>query len=350
MLMQLRLFTLNQYRLVIGLLLSGCFLTVAAQEPEPQSAIDTAPAAELEAAALETSLELDRYTRSIQDIESSLGIYSPALVEAYSDLGTFYFEIGDYEQAANVYRQALQVARINSGLKSENQLPVIDQIISSSVAQGDWQSTDDMHHLRFYVKNQILEPSDPRFVDAIDEMGRWKLRALRENLLGRGYRNLTEEASDLSELYQDGIARVLGAASFSETSLLPLYQGKSLADIEIARYLASTPYQYFKGTVNEFIYQRVCNNVRDAQGNIVRNCYSVRRENPRYRQSQQDAKRLAVYRSVRAVEGSIDNLNTILASNNDIPPPQREEVTSQIRQMQVEFDRITRDTRRRLLF
>jgi hypothetical protein len=76
----------------------------------------------------------------------------------------------------------------------------------------------------------------------------------------------------------------------------------------------------------------------------------VRRENPRYRDSQRDNKRMMVYRSVREVEVSLQSLDAILARNPDIPAAERERLASEIRELQTEFLAIQRSTRRSLLY
>ena len=331
-------------RIVLLALLLSCGQTLFAQQDD-QLLADTA-----ESSALEISLELDRRLQDIQRLESEMGLYDPSLIEKYDELARFYQDHGDYQQAVEMYRQALQLSRINTGLNSEQQLPYIDRLISSGLTLNDWQQVDDMAHLRYYLKNRLFDPADPRFADAVVELGSWKLRVMRENLLNGGSRGLGNEAENLSNIYRDSIARIQASPDSNEASLLPLYQGKSQADLEIARVLSETPYQYFEGTVSRFIYQSVCRNVRDPQGNVVRQCTQVRTENPRYRQSQRDNKRMMVYRSVRAVENSIQNLNGILARNPDIPRQERERIASQIRQLEVEFQRIERNSRRSLLF
>jgi tetratricopeptide (TPR) repeat protein len=321
----------------------------ASVQPLDPEVLEREPVAD-ERSALEISAELEERLRNIERVESELGLFDPALIELYADLARFYREQDDQEGALESYRQAFQLTRISAGLNSEAQLPYIDSVIDSSLDLGDWQQADDMHQLRYYLKNRLYEPADPRFADAVAELGSWKLRTMREGLLGGGYREIGRDAEELSDIYQHSIARIQASPDFRETTLLRLYQGKSQADLEVARYLAETPYQFFEGTVPQFVYQNVCTTVRDAQGNPVRQCTSIRRENPRYRDSQRDNKRMQVYRSVREIETSIRNLNDILARNPDIPPPQREQLDSQIRQLQVEYQRIERNTRSRLLF
>jgi len=56
-------------------------------------------------------------------MQGELGVYDAALIEAYSDFAGFYMELEDYSNVVRFYNQALQIARINTGLYSEQQLP-----------------------------------------------------------------------------------------------------------------------------------------------------------------------------------------------------------------------------------
>jgi len=324
------------------LLLWVCLL-LAPQIQAQQDLPELAP--EPEQGALQLSLELENRLARIQSIQSELGVYDPALVEVFADLAAFYQELGDFESAIDYYQQALQAERINTGLNSPRQLPVIDKIIDSSIAMEEWSTADDMHHLRFYLKNLLYEAEAPEYVAAIDEMGRWKLRVLRENLLAMSSRNLTDIGDEISDMYRDGIYRVQAQQDYEATALIPLYRGKSQADLELARSLAMTPYQYFEGTVSRYVYQNVCRSVPDGAGGLVRSCQSVRRENPRYRESQRDSKRFQVNRKIREVQASVSSLNDILLENEDMSPQERAEIDMQLREMQVEFDRIARSAR-----
>lgn len=328
-------------------LVAGLHTGVVAQDAGSQDATDQATVLpEPDANALELAAELERRRAALEELRVELGPYDPALIEAFADLGAFLLEQALYDEAADQYREAFQLSRISSGLNSEQQLPYVDKLIQTSVGQSDWQGADNLQELRYYLKNRLYAPGDARFADAVAELGDWKLRVMRENLLRGGYRGLSYEAEELSNLYRQGIARIQAVPGYSETSLLGLYQGKSLADLEVARYLAQTPYQFFEGTVPQFVYQTVCSNVADAAGNVSRVCTNIRRENPRYRDSQQDNKRMLVNRSVRESESSIGSLNDILARYPDIPAARREEIQLQIRLLEEEFRQLDRLTRR----
>lgn len=325
---------------LLGLLLAG------GQVLAPAVAQDPAPATP---SALDISLELERRQSALQFMEEALGVYEPALVEAYSDLARFYTDHGYAEEAAALYRQALMVVRVNAGLNSEQQLPVLDALITSSGAASHWQDVDDGRELKFYLQRKLYGPADPRYLAAVTEYGDWKLRLIRENLLEQNYRTLSREAESLSHFYDSALTGIDAAGQGTTPALTPLLYGKSVTDLELARYLAETPYQYFQGTVSQYISQTICNNVRAPDGSVQRSCYTVQRENPRYRQSQQDVKRMEVLRSMRQVDSTIDRLQAILQANPDLPAAEQEQLQRRIGELRVEYERIDRVSRRGML-
>jgi 1,4-alpha-glucan branching enzyme len=119
-------------------------------------------------------------------------------------------------------------------------------------------------------------------------------------------------------------------------NLVGLLNGKSRADMALARNIANTPYTYFEGTANRYITQQRCQNRRNAAGQLVRQCVNVQVENPRYRQSQQEAKRLALYRYTNEIDRTLERLRMIKESNNSLTAVQRADLDTQITQLQME--------------
>lgn len=329
--------------LLLSLLLTG--MALAQGDPLPD------PAAETEAGdALAVSQELELRRQRLQELLEERGSYDQSLVEAYRDLAAFYAVHEDFDDAVDLYTQALMLIRVNDGLNSAAQIPVIDALIASNMARHSWQDVDDKQHLKFYLQQRTLNPADGAYIDAVTEFGDWKLRLIRENLLDQNYRSLGREAESLSDFYDAALASIDATGQSTDPRLMTLLRGKSVTDMELARSLAETPYQYFPGTVSQYVNQTICSNVRAPDGSVQRSCYTVQRENPRYRQSQQDAKRLAVMRSMREVDNAIDRLQGILDGHPDLPPEQRDSLQSQIAELRVEYERIDRVSRRGLFF
>lgn len=298
---------------------------------------------------LEISRELTQRQQAIDEMLGELGVYSPALQEAYSDLASFYTEIEDYDSAIALYSDALQVARINTGLYSEQQLPLIRQLIDNNDKLKQWQEVDDLQQLNYHISSRLFELGDAAFIAAAEEYGSWKLRLLQENLLDFNYRAYSNTAQDLSQFYESVINNIETQTDSQPRDVLKLLYAKTEIDLTLARSVANTPYTAFEGTASRYVYQTRCQNVRGANGQVVRQCVNVQVENPRYRQSQRDAKQLEMNRHSRAMRRSIEKLQLIKDQSTDMAASEKQALEVQITQLQVQFDQVVRLSRRRSL-
>jgi tetratricopeptide (TPR) repeat protein len=301
------------------------------------------------ARSLEIGRELILRQQALENLRSELGIYDPALLEAYSDLAGFYNEIEDYENAVKLFTDALQVARISSGLDSETQLPVLSNLIDLNRKLEAWQEVDDLHELSLHINTRLYPLTDSHYLAYAEIYGNWKLELLRDNLLQQDFRGLANDASDLSEFYERLIVGIEDQPDVGITNLLHLVSDKVQADLALARSVASTPASAFEGLASRFITQTRCQNVRTTSGAVVRQCYNVQVENPRYRQSQRDAKRSAMNRHTRDIVRSIERLETIRATTTELSAAQLRELDNQIVQLQTQSEQFLRAERRLLL-
>ena len=103
-----------------------------AQEPEQTAQPAKENSVSAEARSLEISRELSARQQAIENIQSDLGIYDQSLVEVYNDLARFYVELEDFDNSIRLYTDALQIARINTGLYSHEQVPILDSLIKQN--------------------------------------------------------------------------------------------------------------------------------------------------------------------------------------------------------------------------
>lgn len=327
-------------------------LEVKAQAEAEQAAQAQAEAEEearSRARTLELSRQLSLRRQALENMQSDLGIYDPALMEAYSDLAAFYNEIEDYENAVKLFSDALQVARVSAGLNSELQLPVLSNLIEANRKLEQWQEVDDLYELSLHINSRLYALIDTRYLAYAETYGSWKLELLRDNLLEQNFRGLSNSATDLSEFYERIIVSIENQPELGFKNLLQLISNKVQADLALARSVASTPYTAFEATVSPYITRTRCQNVRATNGAIVRQCYNVQVENPRYRQSQRDAKRYAINRHTRDITRSIERLESIRATGTDLSPQQIRDLENQIVQLQSQSQQLLRAGRRRLL-
>jgi len=302
------------------------------------------------ARAQEISRELAARESAIENLQSELGIYDAALIEAYADFANFYRQLEDYASAISLYSEALQIARINTGLYSEQQFPIIEALIDNNGKLEAWSVVDDLQQLNYHISSRVYELSDSQYLTAADEFGGWKLRVIRENLLDQSSRGLLNTAEDLSDFYKRLIESAELHSDIKPESLLAMIYGKSQADLTLARSAAATPYTAFEGTVSRYVNQTRCQAVTNSRGQVVRQCYTVQLENPRYRQSQRDAKQMFLTRYTRQITGSIARLQLIMDTSSELSTGERQRLESQIAELQTESEQLLRAARRMTLF
>ena len=332
-------------------------------EDAQQRKAEREKAAQEQAAADQQRLaELTRQKRQLvlrlEELQSEEGIYSPVLSELYSDLGALSTELGDYDDAVEQYNQALQIARINTGLYSEEQIPLLHALIDSQMRREDWQRVDNLAHLSLHMHERLYSKQDPLYLAAAEDFGKWQLRLVNENLLNMGLQRRLETARDLSQFYarllelkpeEDADGLLIAGSSLSPDWQLRLLEGKTEADLTLARAVASTPSSYFTPREPRYIYQTRCRYVLNAQGQRVRQCYEVRVENPRYRQSQQDAKRFELSRYTREVERNLDQMQALQESGEGLSGTERENLQQRIDELRSSAREVSRNSTRSLL-
>lgn len=321
---------------------------------DSQEAIDSAEdellSDQQRARQAEIAQELNLRRQAIDEMQGDRGIYAPQLQEAYGDLAALYAELEDFEAAITIYTDALQISRINTGLYSDQQLPIIAALIENNSELKNWQETDDLQELRYHIGSRLYELGDPAYLEAAENYAAWKLRLLQQNLLDLSYRNYSRNAEDLSDFYERLLENLALQADTRPEKLIGIITGKSETDLVLARAIASTPYTAFEGTVSRYLNQQRCRNVQNASGQIVRECVNVQVQNPRYRQSQMDAKRFAMNRRTRAVQESIDSLRQISEQSSDLGRMERDQLEAQIAELETEAFQLLRQSRSRRLF
>lgn len=294
---------------------------------------------------LEITREQSARQAGIVAMQSDLGIYDPALQEAYSDFGAFYSGIEDYESAVGLHTDALQVARINTGLYSTAQLPIIDALILNNGKLRDWEEVDDLYELDFFVASRAYPVAHSDYIAAVEEYGRWNLRVVRENILSLNSRGLMTRATDLSSFYARELTRIDQQAALEPEKLLGIIRAKTQTDLTLARSIARTPFTSFEGTASRYVTESRCRSVVNTQGQSVRQCQNVQVENPRYRQSQRDAKNMALRRYTNQIGSSIERLREILLTSDSLSFAEKQSLDMQIAELETESAQLSRSGR-----
>ena len=121
------------------------------------------------------------------DIELDGGAWDRDLVEELASLGRLQQQQGNHGGAIQTLDRAIHVNRINSGLYTLEQIPVVEQLISSHMALGDWEEADTYNNYLFHVQQKAYGLNDPRLIPVLDRLATWNIQAFKigyGNLLG----------------------------------------------------------------------------------------------------------------------------------------------------------------------
>ena len=128
-----------------------------------------------------------QYNSTVTDIELDGGAWDGGLVEELASLGRLQQQQGNHVGAIETLDRAIHVNRINSGLYTLEQIPVVEQLIESHMALGNWEQADVYNNYLFHVQQKAYGFDDPRLIPVLDRLATWNIQAFKigyGNLLG----------------------------------------------------------------------------------------------------------------------------------------------------------------------
>jgi hypothetical protein len=141
-----------------------------------------------------------------------------------------HIENAGFEQAFALLDQQLQIQRINHGLYSAEQIPIIETMLELQSSAGDWQRINEtLQYLSWLYQRDESLPNEARLA-GLKSVGAWHLRAL-------GQDERVREAHHLVRLsILEDKAATLAEEQFGAESeaLVPYLYDKSVADLYIA--------------------------------------------------------------------------------------------------------------------
>lgn len=169
-----------------------------------------------ESAATRSAEEAEEYRRRLAELEQQAGPYADALAEPLADLALLARQNGDIAEAQRHYRRALHVVRVNEGLYSERQVPILRALFESYRLSGDLQILDERYDYFFRLYGNGKPPYTPVRLGATLEYLRWQREALRLEVEG-------DEKERLLNLYQLN-QQILDEVALDRAVDLPAYQ------------------------------------------------------------------------------------------------------------------------------
>ncbi len=135
-------------------------------------------------AAFTEDRQFEAWQAELEDILKQSGPYSADLIEPLQGLTAHYRRQGDLEAAEKSLNRALHLVRVNEGLKSERQLPLLRELINLARQSGDLARVDDRYEYLYFLHGRPPPPySEEQLVTMLDYFA-WQREMLVHGLDG----------------------------------------------------------------------------------------------------------------------------------------------------------------------
>jgi len=163
---------------------------------------------------------IQQYSSSVTDIEGDGGAWDGNLVEELAAMGSLLQQQGDHASAIQILDRAIHVNRINSGLYTLEQIPVVEQLIQSYMALGNWEQADVYNNYLFHVQQKAFGADDPRLIPVLDRLATWNIQAFKI-----GYGDMMGVRLRQSQIMFNAAARMVGVHFGKNDERFVTYQG-----------------------------------------------------------------------------------------------------------------------------
>jgi tetratricopeptide (TPR) repeat protein len=185
---------------------------------------------------------VDTYLAQVRAQEISGSTYSPLLGESVLGMARSLHNAGEYVRALEAYQRAMHISRVNNGIYSLSQEPMIRGMIETYQAVGDPISASRQYQDLYRIYAGTYGNDDPHLLPVLEEISEWHIRAYARQPQREGLfhlvssHNFTENALNLAAV----------SPSSSEVRVLPL-----LHNMVTINYLLALHHQQFPGGSGE---------------------------------------------------------------------------------------------------
>lgn len=160
-------------------------------------------AAEADQIATDTSAQDLLSIRSQLDaLESRADAYHIGISELSHDLAGLLVAEGEIDEAMSALQRSLHVSRINYGLDSPRQLPILESIQDLQVLSNQYESAGQTLDRIYRVYQTNYSDNDPKLIDILTRIGVWHLAAYHHRIDRLGFEHLLTANSFLNVAHE----------------------------------------------------------------------------------------------------------------------------------------------------
>lgn len=164
---------------------------------------------------------IEKYRERVDQLQSEHGAYHAQLSEAMLSLGLSLSALENHAEAADTFRTALHISRVNHGLHSMEQMPYLELLIQENAALNNQEELYKNYHYLYWLYKRNYGDNDPHLLPVINRVARWHVDHYRATPSISPYTHLRNAQS----LYNKGIAIIETHYGKEDPRLIePLYE------------------------------------------------------------------------------------------------------------------------------
>lgn len=173
----------------------------------------------------------------LQALEQDAGPYDTGLIEPLRSLAEMQLGAGRLNAAETLLNRQLEIQRINLGLHSATQIPVLESLVRVHVARGDWEEARDTVSHLVWIHSRSDDINAGEQLAGLQRARAWLMLLLQRDSTDQEARHLL--------MYQDVSERMeqLATDLFDENDprRLPYLYESSKADLALALTIMQNP-------------------------------------------------------------------------------------------------------------
>lgn len=124
-----------------------------------------------------SSLQVESLLQTVQALEANGDTWHPQIAESMTSLARLMQREGNHEEALTMLERAVHISRVNDGLFSLQQAPVIDMQVGSHMALDQWEEADSLRQYHFYIHSRSMQSNEPELIPALIRYAEWHVQS-----------------------------------------------------------------------------------------------------------------------------------------------------------------------------
>jgi tetratricopeptide (TPR) repeat protein len=166
------------------------------------------------------------YEQRINQLEAAHGVFDISILPELIGMGVYFQEQQNHQQATDAFQRALYIIRVNDGLYSTRQLPLLDFLIESNSARGEWKQVADNYDMMHWLYRRNYTKSDPRQLQALKRLRSWYMESYNKDT----GRTLEQLFSSAEALYNQALGIMLLCTNGNQRESLCFWHKSCCAD------------------------------------------------------------------------------------------------------------------------